>query len=148
MKNLIRFISSGGFSGYFPIAPGTFASLVMVGILFIFGVSNPITLSSIAIVLFISGVYVGNHIEKELGKDPSIVVIDEMAGMTLSLLFLPKKLLIWFIAFLLFRLFDIFKPFPVRRFESFKGGWGIMLDDIGAGIYTIVIMNLFVKIIL
>ena len=142
MRYLARFVSTGAFTGYFPFAPGTFGSFIMAGILYCSSVSSPLMLSVITAVLFFAGVFASEQTEKELGKDPSIVVIDEMAGMTCSLLFLPKTLVVWFAAFLLFRIFDIVKPYPIRRLEKVKGGWGIMLDDIGAGIYTAVLMNI------
>ena len=117
----------------------------MAGILYFSCVSSPLMLAIITAVLFFAGVFTSAETEKELGKDPSVVVVDEMAGMTCSLLFLPKTLIVWFAAFLLFRFFDILKPYPIRQLENIKGGWGIMLDDIGAGIFTAVIMNICMR---
>ncbi|MCK4966112.1 phosphatidylglycerophosphatase A [bacterium] len=146
MQYLARFVSTGAFTGYFPFAPGTFGSFVMAGILYVSCVSSPLMLAVITAVLFFGGVFASTQTEKELGKDPSVVVIDEMAGMTCSLLFLPKTLIVWFVAFLIFRFFDIFKPYPIRQLENIKGGWGIMLDDIGAGVVTAVIMNAGIRV--
>ncbi|MFC1557756.1 phosphatidylglycerophosphatase A [candidate division KSB1 bacterium] len=146
MRYLTRFVSTGAFTGYFPFAPGTFGSFVMVGILYFSCVSSPLILAVIAAVLFFAGVFASTETEKELGKDPSIVVIDEMAGMTCSLLFLPKTLVVWFLAFLIFRFFDIVKPYPIRPLEKLNGGWGIMLDDIAAGVFTAIIMNAGIRV--
>ena len=77
-------------------------------------------------------------------KDPSCVVIDEVCGMLLSLIFLPYNIKLVIIAFLIFRILDTLKPFPVGRLERMKGGPGIMLDDIAAGIYTNIILQVVV----
>jgi len=84
-------------------------------------------------------------LEKKWGKDPSRIVVDEVVGMSFSLIFLPKTYLIWGTAFLIFRFFDIVKPYPLKKFEKLKGGWGIMIDDLGAGIYTSIFVNIFVR---
>ena len=72
----------------------------------------------------------------EWGKDPGKINIDEVAGMTVALIGLPKTAVVWFTAFLVFRFFDIVKPPPIRRLEYLPAGWGIMTDDIAAGIYA------------
>ena len=86
-------------------------------------------------------------IEKERGKDPGLVVIDEFVGQWLALFCLPRAIAIYIIGFALFRLFDIWKPFPVNRIQSLPGGWGIMLDDVLAAIYTNLCLHLFVFIV-
>jgi len=75
-------------------------------------------------------------------KDPSEVVIDEVAGMWISLLFIPKNIFLFTLAFVLFRLFDIFKPWVINKVQDMKGGFGIMLDDILAGIFTRIIIGI------
>jgi phosphatidylglycerophosphatase A len=82
-----------------------------------------------------------------LHSDPSIVVIDEIVGMWTSLLFLPSTLTVFISAFIAFRLFDIVKPPPVRQLERLSGGWGIMLDDVMAGIYANLLVRVVVVII-
>jgi phosphatidylglycerophosphatase A len=74
--------------------------------------------------------------ERTLGEDPSVVVIDEVVGMWISLILLPKTIAATVMAFLLFRLFDILKPPPARQSERFRNGWGIMTDDVVAGVYA------------
>jgi phosphatidylglycerophosphatase A len=81
------------------------------------------------------------------GHDPSTVTIDEVLGMWVSLLFLPKTLLLAVGAFIIFRLLDIVKPWPARFFDRKQGGWNIMLDDVVAGIYTNLVLQLAVKIV-
>ena len=83
------------------------------------------------------GIWAGGRAETYLKeKDPSAVVIDEVAGMILSVLFLPATPAVFISAFLLFRLFDIVKPYPARQWQALSGGAGIMLDDLVAGIYA------------
>ena len=82
--------------------------------------------------------------EKAHGHDPSVVTIDEFVGMWLSVLFLPSTYLTFILAFFLFRILDIIKPWPARVFDRMNGGWGIMLDDVVAGIYTNIILQIVV----
>lgn len=90
------------------------------------------------------GIWVGNVVEKDWGKDSYRVVIDEVAGMFVSVLFIPPDWK-WLLAgFVLFRFFDIAKPLYIRRLEAFKGGWGVMLDDVLAGIYANIILQVIV----
>lgn len=103
------------------------------------------SIMGISIVLFfLYGLIVGNEFEKRYGKDPRQCTIDEVVGMWITLLFLPKSFIISGIAFLVWRAFDIFKPFPANRMESLKGGYGIMLDDVVSALYSMIIMNLLV----
>jgi len=144
IRKLAIFLGSFAFAGYVPFAPGTFTSLVVLLIIYFICISNAVFLFSIAVILFFIGVFVSSILEKEWGKDPSKVVIDEAVGILLSLLFLPKTYLIWGIAFLIFRFFDIAKPYPLKKLEKLRGGWGIMMDDVVAGVYTSVLMNIIV----
>jgi phosphatidylglycerophosphatase A len=141
---LVRFIASGGFSGYSPIVPGTAGSLVGLALYAIPAMQNPITLSIISIIVFFIGVATASEMEKRHGPDPSVVVIDEIVGMWLSLLFLPVNVSVSIVAFVLFRILDTIKPPPIRKLELVPGGWGIMLDDVGAAVYT----NLIVRLLL
>jgi phosphatidylglycerophosphatase A len=87
------------------------------------------------------GVWSSNVVSKIWGKDPSRVVIDEVAGMCISLLFVPVKIKYIVVSLLLFRFFDIAKPFFIKKMEVFKGGWGIMFDDVLAGIYANIVLQ-------
>jgi phosphatidylglycerophosphatase A len=90
------------------------------------------------------GVWVGNKVEPEWGKDSYRVVIDEVAGMFISVLFIPLDWK-WLLAgFILFRFFDIAKPLYIRRLEAFKGGWGVMLDDVLAGVYANIVLQIII----
>jgi phosphatidylglycerophosphatase A len=103
---------------------------------------NPPIFVSIAITVSITliGVWSSSIVESIWGKDPARVVIDEVAGMCISLLFIPVSLKYIFCALILFRFFDIVKPLFIRKTELLPRGWGIMTDDVLAGIYTNLIM--------
>jgi phosphatidylglycerophosphatase A len=133
-------IASGGGAGYSPVASGTAGSLVtLVGLWLI-----PFTLLSLACTLgavTALGIWAASRVEGVLGtKDPGVIVIDEVAGMILSVLLLPRTLPVLIAAFLLFRLFDIWKPFPARQSQRLGGGLGVMVDDLIAGAYTLLLL--------
>ena len=90
-------------------------------------------------VLFALGVYVAGDLAKEWGKDPRRIVVDEYATLLIPLYLTPPRILPLVVTFLLFRFFDIVKPPPLRNLESVRGGWGIMLDDLGAAVFTTII---------
>jgi phosphatidylglycerophosphatase A len=137
-------IATGFYSGYLPKAPGTWGSLVGVLLVFLLNaLSLQIYLSVIA-GLFIVGSFVAGEAEKILdNRDPGVVVIDEIVGMLITMIAVPVTPLTMVLGFILFRVFDIAKPFPVNFFDQhFHGGLGIMLDDVVAGIYSLIIMQL------
>jgi len=132
--------------GYIPKMPGTAASFITMILVYFLPVL-PIMYSLLIVSVILGcGVIVSGYLEKESGiKDPAIIVIDEVAGMWLALLFTPKTIIWYLIAFGLFRFFDIYKPYPISIPDKFMtGGWGIMLDDILAGLATGVIILFFV----
>lgn len=123
-------------TGFFPIAPGTVGSFVAVLVLF-FAPSPPIPLFMTIIVFALGiGVWAAGRCEAIWGKDPGRVNWDEVVGQMITLLWLPKTLPFYAAGFLLFRFFDIVKPSPVRDAEKLPGGWGIMMDDVLAGLYA------------
>ena len=158
--------------GYIPIAPGTFGSLVGVALwiglrgmllallwpdaartrLNLLHVSYTLIagLSIAAVVVTLIGVWAGARVEKLHGaKDPQKVVIDEVAGQLIALIAVPLHAESWWtilLAFVLFRFFDIVKPYPARTFEGLHGGLGIMADDVVAGIYAAIGVALMVSI--
>ena len=137
-----KLLGSGFYTGYIPFISGTFGSLAALIIYYIPGFENPLILIPAIIIFTFYGIYVGSRFESVYGKDPAECTIDEIVGMWISLLFLPKILLISLLAFLLWRILDIIKPFPARNFEKLKGGLGIMLDDITSGIYSLIIVHI------
>lgn len=97
------------------------------------------------VLLFFLGVFTSNTVEKEWGKDSNRVVIDEVHGMLTALFLIPFNWQYLLAAFVLFRFFDIAKPLGVRKMEKFSEGWGVMLDDLLAGMYSNVVLQIIVK---
>ena len=140
-KKLKYLLATGFGIGYSPFAPGTIGSLAAL-LLFIFIPLDDYIWLAISTIMFIIGIWVSGTVEKEKGKDPSIVVIDEFVGQWVALLFLPRNLWIIIVGFIVFRILDIIKPFPAADLEELEGGSGIMLDDLIAGIYTNMALHL------
>ena len=138
MIRLAVAIATAGYIGYFPIASGTVGSaggLVLYALLLPLQ-STVIDVSAI-VILGALGVWAGTTAERYFGGiDPGPVVIDEVVGMLITLLFVPPSWAAAIAAFLLFRLFDVLKPYPSSRFEHLPGGWGVMADDVMAAIYA------------
>ncbi|MBI4810631.1 MAG: phosphatidylglycerophosphatase A [Ignavibacteriales bacterium] len=147
IPSISKLLATGFYSGYSPIAPGTAGSLVGLAIYLIPGFENTILFSVVIVLTFIIGVLTSKQMEQALGEDPPPVVIDEIVGMWISLLFLPKSFFLIVVAFFLFRIFDIIKPQPARFVEKFKSGWGIMLDDVVAGVYSNIVTQLIILVI-
>ncbi|MGB9892059.1 phosphatidylglycerophosphatase A [Thermodesulfovibrio sp. Kuro-1] len=139
-----KIIATVLFIGYFPFAPGTVCSAVTMIFLDLFKPSYMVVLT-ILIVSIITGIIASERIEKASNKkDPSYIVIDEFAGYLTSILFIPINWQNLLIAFILFRIFDIIKPPPIRQIEKkLKGGLSIMMDDIIAGLITNVLIRIF-----
>jgi phosphatidylglycerophosphatase A len=147
MNIITKTVGSGFFTGYIPFASGTFGSLAALFIYMIPGFERlEILIPAILLVSF-WGIYLGNIFEKEYGKDPAQCTIDEVAGMWISLILVPKTFLNIAIAFFVWRLFDIIKPPPARQLEKLQGGLGIMIDDIVAAFYALAVIHLIVYLI-
>ena len=138
---LWQFVATFFYLGKLPIAPGTWGSLGAL-ILWLF---LPIAISihlSVIFLFFLLGVYSSQQVAIYMQiHDPSEVVIDEAVGMGISLFMLPHSLPLYLIAFLLFRFFDILKPSFIYQAQNLPGGWGIMLDDVLAGVFTLAIVS-------
>jgi phosphatidylglycerophosphatase A len=132
----VKLIATVFYAGQIPWAPGTWGSLV--GLLLFLCVSSSVLAQAIFFsVLTIAGVWSGTHAERLYGcKDPHPVVIDEAAGIFLVFAGLTMTLPTLAVGFILYRLLDILKPFPMRRLEKAPGGWGIMADDLCGGVYA------------
>lgn len=145
MNTIIKIFASGFGSGYFPIASGTWGSLFAALIYwYLFPHNNYFSLLIVVFSTIIS-VPISTMAEKLYQKkDDSHIVIDEFIGMWISLLFLPHTLFVYFTAFILFRIFDVIKPFFIRKVQSWNGGLGIVADDFFAGIFVNLIMQILV----
>lgn len=130
-------------TGYAPVASGTVGSAFAVALWwFIPGFDHPVFLASTILLTLLAGIPAAAAMERLYGEDPSQVVIDEVVGQWIALLFLPKTLLAAALAFAAFRAFDILKPPPVRQLDAMHGGTGIMLDDVAAGCYALAVVHL------
>ncbi len=138
LKPLIAFLATGAYSGYAPVAPGTAGSLVGVGLYLIIKDLAPHLYLGIGAILFAVGIWVAREAERIYDEpDSRVIVIDEIVGMLFTLSLLPFGWGLLLVGFLLFRLFDVLKPFPIRLLETrLSGGWGIMLDDLMAALYA------------
>ena len=132
--------------GYWPLAPGTLGSLVILALALLLQRSGAsLAIPVLAVLLVPVGIWAAGRVCAQLGdEDPSLVVVDEAAGMLLSLSFLPAGLEIAVAAFLLFRILDITKPWPADVLENLPGGLGVMADDIACGLYTNILLQIAV----
>ena len=137
--------------GYLPLAPGTFGSLVGVGIFWLLVRVNPLVIVVAILAVTFAGIWAGSRVEQVSGrKDPGKVVVDEVAGQMIALfpltLFPRWSTGAVILSFILFRFFDIVKPYPANRLQDLDGGMGIMFDDLVAGVYAAVVVSIILRI--
>ena len=143
MNNLIILFTTGCYLGYSPVVSGTVGSLggVVLYVLLNRLVKNPFY-AVITLVVFILGIFASSKAEVIFGKkDSGKIVIDEIVGFLVTMFAIPLSWEYVVAGFFLFRLLDVIKPFPIRRFEGFEGGFGVMADDFIAGIYANLILH-------
>ncbi len=135
-KHAVLFFSTGFYSGYIPFAPGTFGTLTALPLCYLLSLCSRGTWAVIIVAVIALAVWLADSSEKLIGrKDPGCIVIDEIAGMLVTVAGLPFNFFTVAAGFVLFRMLDIFKPFPIRTLErKIPGGAGIVVDDIAAGI--------------
>jgi phosphatidylglycerophosphatase A len=146
MKNfLVKLIATVGGVGYLPVAPGTWATAVGVAIAYFLGNNLPVY-TILLLVLLALGIMTTGIMEKLLDqKDPSAACIDEVVGVMIALWALPLIWPVLICGFFLFRAFDMFKIYPINKLEAQPAGWGIMLDDCMAGVYTNLILRIALR---
>jgi len=144
---LIKFVATGFGSGLVPFAPGTAGTIVGIPIYLALSQLSWITYFVLVVAFTALACYVSNKAEKMFGeKDTSIIVIDEMVGFQWSMFLVAPTVLHVFIGFVLFRLFDILKIFPAGYFHRrLPGGYGVVIDDVVAGMYTNIALLLIIK---
>ena len=140
-------LATGFGAGFSPIVPGTAGTLLAIPIyLFLSRISSPVYEITLLAFFFLS-VYVSEKAQQHWGKkDDRRIVIDEIMGFFITMLWAPSTLFTIISGFILFRIFDIVKPFPVRRLEDVKEGYGVVLDDVAAGIYANLLLRLMCSI--
>lgn len=146
IDRLAFFIASAGFVGRVPIAPGTAGSAAGLAIYALIRLlDQPGLEAAVIVITLVVGIWSATVTERVLGtKDPGPVVIDEVLGMLMTVAFLKVTMTGATLGFLLFRVFDVVKPYPARHLENLPGGFGIMLDDAMAGVYSYLAMRLFI----
>lgn len=132
-------------SGLAPLAPGTFGTIAGVPLILLTALLRPLYAGPLVFAFIVVAVWASDVSQRLVGKrDPSVVVIDEVAGFLLALFHMPISWVNVCLGFCLFRVFDVWKPFPIRNLEALRGGLGIVADDLMAGIYA----NLGLRILL
>jgi phosphatidylglycerophosphatase A len=140
LHRIILFFATGFYSGYLPWAPGTWGTLAAVPIYFCLRLLPLWLYAVILAIMIVAGFYLCGYAAKAMNKeDPPEAVWDEVVGFLLVMLFLPYSILSVIIGFALFRLFDIWKPWPIKKIEDLPGGFGIILDDLMASVYAILV---------
>lgn len=143
MIKLHEILSSFFGIGYIKKGGGTVAAIATALIWFVaVAESGSLLVLGITLLVIIYGVWAGNEVERNWGKDSSKVVIDEVAGMMVALLFIPVSFVNVLLALVFFRFFDILKPLMIRSLEKLPGGWGVMGDDVLAGIFSNIVLQL------
>ncbi len=145
-NKVIIFIATGAGLGKIPFAPGTFGTLAGILFVLLLKIINPgyVTFCVVAIIIF--SIWIADNAERVLKqKDPGCIVIDEMAGYVVTMVGIPLSISTMATGFILFRLFDILKPWPVKYFEKkFNGGAGIVLDDLIAGLLGSAVLRILI----
>ena len=147
LQKVLTHIATLGFIGYSPLAPGTFGSLAAFGALVLLKPSP--FMQAVILLVAIPVAIISSHTAERIlrEKDSSHIVIDEVCGYFVSVLLIPFSIGHAVAAFFLFRIFDILKPFPIKSIENnFKGGLGVVSDDIMAGVYTNIILQIWIRI--
>jgi phosphatidylglycerophosphatase A len=146
MRRPAVWLATGFGMGFLPFAPATGASLaVALALLAIPSWTDPLALGIAILALTPLAVWASGEAERELGRDARPIVIDEVVGMLVAVWAVPmagRTAVTLGLAFLLFRLFDIAKPFPIRRSQDLPGGWGVVVDDLLAGIASNLVLRL------
>ncbi|MFC1708513.1 phosphatidylglycerophosphatase A [Candidatus Omnitrophota bacterium] len=140
--DIVKILSTFFGVGYLPFCPGTWASLVGLGIFFLLR-NYFVAYLCLTVAIVIIGFLVCDKAQERFGqKDASFIVIDEIAAILVLLIFVPRNLVLLIVAFLAFRALDILKPYPIKKIEKIPGSWGIMGDDLAACFYTAAFVKL------
>ena len=141
MRAILKFIATFGPIGYVPIAPATAGSAVVALIAWFLPTADLLSTLALLGVGTIVAVWISGEAERDLGKDAKPIVIDEAVGQSLALLFVPRTIPSYLLAFLLFRIFDVWKPLGARQIQNLEGGAGVVADDVIAGLTACVVFH-------
>ena len=143
MRRLALLIATCGYVGFVPIAPGTAGSAAGMALIYLVRAAGAAWAeAAVILAVLLAGVWAATSTERQLGgTDPGPVVVDEVAGMLITLAWIPVTPLGALVGFLVFRVLDVVKPWPARQLEGLHGGLGIMADDAMAGVYGQLVMR-------
>ena len=141
-------LSSTFGSGFFPVAPGTVGALVAILVLWFLPPLTWAQLLAASGLFYLIGVWAAGEAEGRWGEDAGKINWDEVVGQMVSVLALPKTASVYVAAFVFFRIFDIAKPYPIRLSEKLSGGWGVMTDDVIAGLYANIGLQILFRVII
>ncbi len=130
--------------GHIPVVPATWTSLAVAAVFWALQIDDPLVQLVLLVVFVVTGIPACSGLERRYGEDPKQATMDEAAGQTVTLLAVPLDPITVGVGFVLFRIFDVLKPAPARRLESLHGGLGIMADDLAAGVYARVVLQLWI----
>ncbi len=133
-------------SGYFPVAPGTVGALVAIAVLWFLPQISLFTFILATIAFYFVGIWAATLAEEVWEHDAGKINWDEVVGMMVTVIALPKTATVYIAAFFAFRIFDIIKPAPARQSEKLPGGWGVMTDDVIAGFYSNILLQIVFRI--
>lgn len=146
-KQIVNAIATGLGTGYAPFASGTVGSMPTWFIAYFLIKGDQLSLAVAAVIAIIISVWSAGEAENNFGHDSKKIVIDEWAGMLITLLLVPYSLTNYLIAFVVFRALDVIKFFPARQAEKLPGGWGVTMDDVVAGIQSSLVTQLIILLI-
>lgn len=149
--NFFTFLATFFGIGFIPFMPGTWGSLAALGVYLLlpaqlFSGSALLWYGAGLLLFSLLAVLISSRAEQTLGHDAGAIVIDEVAGYLLCVIFMPHNWLTGVYAFALFRVFDIAKPWPVNVSQKLPKGWGVVVDDLLAGVYTMLLLQILLKI--
>ena len=149
-KSIILFLATASYTGYAPKAPGTFGTLWGVVIAYFISGLGPLPQAIIILGILVLSIYVSGEAARIFNqKDPSRVTIDEVSGVLFAFFLIPFTPVNAIFVFLLFRIFDILKPWPASKIDKeLGGGAGIVLDDVASGIYVNIIAHILLRVVL
>ncbi|HET9359423.1 MAG TPA: phosphatidylglycerophosphatase A [Vicinamibacterales bacterium] len=148
MRRLGLLVATCGYVGYVPVASGTFGSAAGLAVFAAVRLSESVAVElAVIVLLFVVGIWSSNVAERHIGGvDPAPVVIDEVAGMLITLALLPVNVYGAIVGFLIFRLLDVIKPWPADRLERLHGGLGVMADDAMAAVYANLALRILIAV--
>ncbi len=141
-RYIMEIIATVGFIGYVPLASGTVTAAITLGVYFAMPVSWSF-LNFAVPALLVLGLWASHYVSRQHGEeDPPYIVVDEAVGVLVAVMFVPKSVAVLTLSFVLFRIFDIWKPLGIKELQFLPGGLGIMADDLAAGAFTLIIVGL------